>query len=81
MDSSIAPNTAAFEKDVGLTAEILTLAAVEQGFGGCMIGSFDRKEIVRLLGLEEKMVPALLLSLIHISAIPRGLSSPWLSSL
>lgn len=63
VDSSIAPNPAAFEKDVGLTAEILTLAAVEQGFGGCMIGSFDRKEIVRLLGLEGKMVPALLLAL------------------
>ena len=63
VDSAIAPNPASFEKDVGLTAEILSLAAVEQGFGGCMIGSFDRKEMARVLELEERMVPSLLLAL------------------
>lgn len=63
VDSAIAPNPAAFDKDVGLTAEILTLAAVEQGFGGCMIGSFDRQEIAKRLELDEKMLPVLLLAL------------------
>ena len=42
---------AAFQRDVGLCAEVMLLCAVEKGFGGCMLGTFKKGELVELLQL------------------------------
>lgn len=49
--------------DVGIAAQTLLLAAVEKGLGGCMIGSFDKEKLPRLIGLPEGIVPALVIAL------------------
>lgn len=40
--------------DDGITAQTIMLGAVEMGFGGCMIGSFQRKEAARILGIDQE---------------------------
>ena len=39
-DLNISDNLARFQRDVGIVAQTMLLAAVEQGLGGCMIGNF-----------------------------------------
>lgn len=40
--------------DNGITAQTIMLGAVEKGFGGCMIGSFQRKEAAEILGIDQE---------------------------
>ncbi|MCF7839007.1 MAG: nitroreductase family protein [Candidatus Marinimicrobia bacterium] len=49
--------------DHGIAAQSILLGAVEQGFGGCMIGSFSRAGIRQALKLDERYVPLLVLAL------------------
>lgn len=49
--------------DVGIAAQTMLLAAAEKGFGGCMIGSFNKKELPGLIGLPEGIVPSLVIAL------------------
>ena len=42
-----------YQKDVGIVAQTMLLAAVEQGLGGCMIGNFQAGEVMEVLGLPE----------------------------
>lgn len=60
-DLTVLPNAANFDTDVGIAAEVLMLAAAENGFGGCIIGSFNRGEISGLL--PQNVVPKLVLAL------------------
>ena len=53
-DLKIGPNTARFDKDVGIAAQTILLAAVEQGMGGIMIGNLDREELMEVLALDPK---------------------------
>ena len=39
------------------------LQACELGFGGCMIGAFDRNELSKTLLIPKKLKPVLLLAL------------------
>ena len=57
---SDSPN--AFQKDVGIVAQTMLLAANELGLGGCMILSFSGA-VKDVLGLEDYMKPQLLLAL------------------
>lgn len=50
-------------RDVGIAAEIILLAAVEKGYGGCMIGSFRKGSLKELLSLPEDIEPNLVLAL------------------
>ena len=50
-------------KDVGIAAQTILLAATEQGFGGCMLGSFDPKALCQALGIEERYQPQLAIAL------------------
>lgn len=52
-----------FQKDVGICAQSIMLAAAEAGFGGCMIGSFAPETIAELLTLPEGAIPQLVLGL------------------
>ena len=62
-DKDITPTAENFNKDVGICAQTIMLAAAESGFGGCMIGSFTPDAIKELLELGENLVPKLVLAL------------------
>ena len=62
-DSELAPNAARFAKDIGIVAQTMMLAAVEDGFGGCMIGNFSPEKVSELLRLDQRYVPCLILAL------------------
>lgn len=46
--------------DHGLAAQAIMLGATERGLGGCIIGSFDKKGILRDLGIDEERFDLLL---------------------
>lgn len=62
-DMTIAENITPFLRDSGIVAQTITLAAVEAGLGGCMIGSFDRDKLHSLLGLNEHTMIMLVIAL------------------
>ena len=53
----------AFQRDVGIVAQTMFLAAEELGLNGCMIGSFEAGKLKTLLDLPENLAPQLLLAL------------------
>ena len=63
LDTRIAENPAPFQRDVGITAQTILLAAAEKGFGGCMIGSFDAGKAAQLLELPSYLAPQLVVAL------------------
>lgn len=52
-----------FQRDVGIVAQTILLAAVEMGLGGCMIGNYDAGEVRQALGLAEHLSPVLIVAL------------------
>lgn len=62
-DKNVVPSAETFEKDVGICAETIMLAACESGFGGCIIGSFSPDAVKEILELDETLVPKLVLAL------------------
>ena len=62
-DTALAPDLARYQKDVGIAAEAILLAAVEEGLGGCMIGNFSPERIAQALGLAQELRPMLLVAL------------------
>ena len=63
MDTKVVPPAEMFLKDVGICAQTVMLAASEAGFGGCMIGSYQKKEIKEILSIPDEMDPQLVLAL------------------
>ena len=63
LDGSLAENPAPYQRDVGIVAQTMLLAAAEMGLNGCMIGSFAAGELREKLGLPETIRPQLLLAL------------------
>ena len=63
LDGSLAENPTPYQRDVGIVAQTMLLAAVEMGLNGCMIGSFAAGELREKLGLPEAIKPQLLLAL------------------
>lgn len=62
-DKSVVPTAENFDKDVGICAQTIMLAAAEAGFGGCMIGSFSPDIVRETLKLSDNLVPKLVLAL------------------
>jgi nitroreductase len=60
LDTSL---TGAADIDVGIAAQTILLAAVEQGLGGCMFGAIRREELARRLSLPENTTIALVIAL------------------
>lgn len=63
LDGSLAENPTPYQRDVGIVAQTMLLAAAEMGLNGCMIGSFAAGELREKLGLPETIKPQLLLAL------------------
>lgn len=63
-DLTIAANPTRFNRDVGIVAQSMLLAAVEAGFGGCMIGNFNAEKVADHLGLDiARHLPQLIVAL------------------
>ena len=59
-DSEVHPS---FDFDPGIVAHSMLLAAVEQGLGGCMFGSIDRKSLRKALNIPEQFEIILVVAL------------------
>ena len=57
------PNPAACQKEVGIAAQTMLLAAAETGLGGLMIANFDAPGLSAALNLPDHLVPQLVLAL------------------
>ena len=62
-DTGIDASLQRFQKDVGIVAQTMLLAAVEMGLGGCMIGNFNAGEVRQVLALPEAMAPLLVVAI------------------
>ncbi len=62
-DTDITSNVTGFYKDTGIAAQTVLLAASEDGFGGCMIGSFDENGLRSSLDLPENVKVTLVVAL------------------
>ena len=62
-DDGVVSDAERFQKDVGIVAQTIMLAATESGFGGCMIGSFPQAELAKALKLPLGVLPQLVLAL------------------
>ena len=51
-----------FQKDVGIVAQTMLLAAAEQGLGGIMIGNFSPERLSAALELPAHIVPLLIVA-------------------
>ena len=49
--------------DIGIAAQSMLLAAVEQGLGGCMIGNYEKAQASEALALPERYVPQLIVAI------------------
>jgi nitroreductase len=52
-----------FDRDLGIAAQTIMLAAMEVGLGGCMIGSIDREQLRSILEVPEQYRILLVLAL------------------
>lgn len=55
-------STARYQKDVGIVAQTMLLAAAEKGLGGCMIGNFGAESVKTALSLPEHLMPMLIVA-------------------
>lgn len=62
-DNDIAPLRPIFNVDVGICAQTIMLAAAENGYGGCIIGSADTDTLAVTLELPKNLLPMLVLGL------------------
>lgn len=62
-DTDIDPNLSRFQRDVGIVAQTMLLAAVEMGLGGCMIGNFNAGSVHDVLELPENIRPMLIVAI------------------
>lgn len=63
IDKSIAVSPEAALRDIGIVAQTILLAATEMGFGGCMIGAFNKEDVRNELNLDEKYEVNLILAM------------------
>ena len=62
VDKEIMPDVQKADRDIGIAAQSILLSAVSQGYGGIMIGAFN-KNVKELLGLAGRFEPALIIAL------------------
>lgn len=62
-DKDISDNLARYQKDIGIVAQTILLAAVEEGLGGCMIGNFVPDEVKEKLNFADNLQPMLIIAL------------------
>ena len=61
-DTKINDSMTRFQKDVGIVAQTMLLAAAEKGLGGCMIGNYNADSVKKELNLAENLAPVLIMA-------------------
>ncbi len=61
-DTDIDANLSRYQRDVGIVAQTMLLAAVEIGLGGCMIGNFNAGNVADVLKLDDHLKPLLIVA-------------------
>lgn len=62
-DMNLGQSLPRYQKDVGIVAQTILLAAAEKGYGGCMIGNYSAKAVQDTLELPEHLSPVLIVAL------------------
>lgn len=62
-DMNVSDNLARYQKDIGIVAQTILLAATEENLGGCMIGNFSPDEVKEKLSLPYHIQPVLIIAL------------------
>lgn len=62
-DLEIHDNKQRFVRDVGIAAQTILLAAVSMGLGGCMIGNYNREQLIDVLHLRANLEPMLVVAI------------------
>lgn len=62
-DTDISTMLNRYQKDVGIVAQTILLAATEKGLGGCMIGNYSSKKIKETLSLDGNLSPLLIVAI------------------
>lgn len=62
-DLNIGESKTRYQKDVGIVAQTIILAAAEKGLGGCMIGNYSAEAVKKELSLPENLAPMLIVAL------------------
>lgn len=62
-DMNLGQSLSRYQKDVGIVAQTILLAATEKGYGGCMIGNYSAKAVQDALELPEHLSPVLIVAL------------------
>lgn len=62
-DTNLGDSIPRYQKDVGIVAQTILLAAAEKGLGGCMIGNYSAAAVSQELSLPAHLVPVLLIAL------------------
>jgi len=57
------PSSVFQQIDLGMALQTMMLELSERELGGCIIGSFNKKEAMNLLGIDEKWTPLNLIAL------------------
>ncbi len=63
LDEKIDDSVPRYQKDVGIVAQTMLLAATEAGLGGCMIGNFALQSTKDALGLKDGLTPLLIVAI------------------
>ncbi len=63
IDSELQQNKISGDINIGIAAQTILLAAVEMGFGGCIIGSFNSKNLEGELGIPQRYMSRLIIAL------------------
>ena len=61
-DTRLGANLNTYQKDVGIVAQTMLLAAAEKGLGGCMIGNYNADSVKKELSLAENLAPVLIVA-------------------
>ena len=61
-DTAVEENLSKYQKDVGITAQTMLLAATEKGLGGCMIGNFGAGSLKAERNLPDNLAPLLVVA-------------------
>ena len=62
-DTDIEPALMQFQKDVGIVAATITLAAAEVGLGCCMIGAYSAAGVKEVMQLPPNLSPVLVIAI------------------
>ncbi len=61
-DTTVDPALARYQRDAGIVAQTMLLAAAEKDLGGCMIGSFGAESVMKTLDLPDHIRPLLIVA-------------------